>query len=152
MRNNGVLEQVNVVSMGCARRRGIHRTRKRDSRTGADTAPHPRISNSHSLSFSLHFLILYLDFLQYCVRSFVLTIFHSSLFLFSRIRERKNTIVYRVYMAPLYPHVRDVPRLGTAEAEPRGALSLINGTSFRTYNRRPMSTNLSLFFSTTFQN
>lgn len=169
LKNSGVFERVNVVSIGCARRRGIDRHLQSviHARTGADTAPHPRISSSLSLSPSL-FLSLSLSlppsfscshFPPFSVSGMFFSVaialsfsecFHSSLFLSSRTRERKNTIVYRVYMAPLYPHVRNVPCLGTAEAEPRGALSLINGISFRTYNRRPMTTNLFLFFSTLF--
>lgn len=139
-------EQSRRLRTGQCRGYGVYSTagdtqapRKRDSRTGASTAPHPRTSK---------YFYLFLELL--CCRDFSRR-FTPPFFSYFRTPERKNTVVYRVYMAPLYPHVRNVPRLGTAEAEPRGAPSLINGTSSRTCNRRPMSTNFSLFFSTTFR-
>lgn len=58
--------------------------------------------------------------------------------------------IYRIYMAPLQPHVRDVPRLDTAEVEPRGAAlrSFIDATSFRAHNRSPTTIGFSIYFPT----
>ena len=78
LKNSGVFERVNVVSIGCARRRGIDRHLQSviHARTGADTAPHPRISSSLSLSPSL-FLSLSLSLSLSLPPSLVLT-FHRS--------------------------------------------------------------------------
>lgn len=116
--------------MGCTRKQEIHKH--------LESVIHARVQTPRRihgpLLFSLSRPASCRDF------SFVLkTVSLPSFFSYFSTLERKNTVVYRVYMAPLYPHVRNVPRLGTAEAEPRGALSLINGTSSRTCNRRPMS-------------
>lgn len=119
----------------CSKTRDRQAPPKRDSRTDADTAPHPRISLvltlPHSLPPSLSLLFLFLPFSLYLSGSpFVSRSlfrfqsgFHSSLFppSVSRARELKEKRKIRlciscasvyIYMAPLYPHVRDVPRFG----------------------------------------